>query len=722
MRKKCLYLFLSALLFASSGVSAWAYDAEVAVYGGETESYNDISTNKDTGASIDASDGGDASLGVQNDVGVNCSDEDMELAVGIEIIADNNGSAGANVGGSINVKAEEGLASTGIQANGDDGGTVAVQANGIQSESKNGYASGIEIYACDGSSESLSIGSDGISVTGSGAEGIVLNSEGSSVTVDVDGGINVKGTGDDATDTTGIRGTASDSGSLNVSVGGDVKTEGPNAAVIELEVLGGTTANVNIGGNIAGENTASDSAASGEKAGGLNLDASGSGTKIDARVGGNITVNGPVTSAVEIVANNGAAVDVVAEGTVSGGTESPIVFAGDPGKISLVIWKAQESKDGSLVKENVLKGDKLEQERNQNAEALEKSIHYIIKADPSQGIEFKNTKEKTYTAPDGTVMRYNTAKESEQVVLKLSIPPDYELKGVYKDLERTSILDKDADGNYYLLVPRGGGVYVNMQLVPIDVHINELLEKYANPEEQVEIDREALINRLKNSQNEMPAKLQTNNDDTSKALKEQFEALKSAQENPQNALTTQENLRNALTKQLEDTKKSLNEAMKARDNYQEKYKNATKAPARPETPSRAAALSKNNAIGDGYGGYIAQGGHVQINGGKSNVTFTLAAPTSGVLSSATQYANSVGGRLLHCVTTSSPGVSFKTATVNFTVTGVGANDPIAVYQLQGKNWVQVLVSSITDNHVTVNLTQHGPLAFVRINTVLNATH
>ncbi len=715
MRKKCLYLFLSALLFASSGVSAWAYDAEVTVYGGETENCNDISTNKDTGASVDASDGGDASLGVQNDVGVNCSDEDMELAVGIEIIADNNGSAGANVGGSINVKAEEGLASTGIQANGDDGGTVAVQANGIQSESKNGYASGIEIYACDGSSESLSIGSDGISVTGSGAEGIVLNSEGSSVTVDVDGGINVKGTGDDATDTTGIRGTASDSGSLNVSVGGDVKTEGPNAAVIELEVLGGTTANVNIGGNIAGENTASDSAASGEKAGGLNLDASGSGTKIDARVGGNITVDGPVTSAVEIVANNGAAVDVVAEGTVSGGTESPIVFAGDPGKISLVIWKAQESKDGSLVKENVLKADKLEQERNQNAEALEKSIHYIIKADPSQGIEFKNTKEMTYTAPDGTVMRYNTAKESEQVVLKLNIPSGYELKGVYKDLERTSILDKDADGNYYLLVPRGGGVYVNLSLAQYTDKYNKAMEDISNSNN----GPSGLSNQKEMQEQQL------------KSLQDQFEAFKAAQEKNlarlqiNNDDTSHQDLinqKNALTKQLEDTKKSLNEAVKARDRYEDKYKNATKGPARPETPSRAAALSKNNAIGDGYGGYIAQGGHVQINGGKSNVTFTLAAPASGVLSSAAKYADSVGGKLLHCVTTSSPGVSFKTATVNFTVTGVAANDPIAVYQLQGKDWVQVLVSSITDNHVTVNLTQHGPLAFVRINTVVNATH
>ena len=183
-----------------------------------------------------------------------------------------------------------------------------------------------------------------------------------------------------------------------------------------------------------------------------------------------------------------------------------------------------------------------------------------------------------------------------------------------------------------------------------------------------------------------------------------------------------DNNRARLTKQLEATNKSIAAAVSARDKYEEKYKNATAAPKRKETPSRAQTLSRNNAVSDGNGGYIAQGGHVQINGGKSNVTFTLAAPTSGVLSSANKYANSVDGTLLHCVTTSSPGVSFKTATVNFTVNGVYANDTIAVYQLQGKNWVQVMVSSVTDNHVTVSLTQHGPLAFVRVAAVATATH
>ena len=247
--------------------------------------------------------------------------------------------------------------------------------------------------------------------------------------------------------------------------------------------------------------------------------------------------------------------------------------------------------------------------------------------------------------------------------------------------------------------------------------LSDLQEKLKKQEEQAQADREKAerdkaelnqkIGDLSAVQKDLSSKL-TDLSNDNKALEQKKAEL--------------ENKKAQLTKQLEATNKSLSAAVTARDKYEEKYKNATAAPKRRETPSRAQALSKNNAVGDGNGGYIAQGGHVQINGGKSNVTFTLAEPTSGVLNSANKYADSVGGTLLHCVTTSSPGVSFKTATANFTVTGVYANDTIAVYQLQGKDWVQVMVSSVTDNHVTVNLTQHGPLAFVRVAAVATATH
>ncbi len=239
-----------------------------------------------------------------------------------------------------------------------------------------------------------------------------------------------------------------------------------------------------------------------------------------------------------------------------------------------------------------------------------------------------------------------------------------------------------------------------------DVTLSDLQEKLKKQEEQTQADRK----KAERQKAELNQKI----GDTQKELSSKLTALYNDNRALEQKKAELENKKAQLTKQLEATNKSLSAAVSARDKYEEKYKNATAAPKRKETPSRAQGLSKNNAVGNGNGGYVAQGGHVQINGGKSNVTFTLAAPTSGVLSSANKFANSVGGTLLHCVTTSSHGVSFKTATVNFTVTGVYANDTIAVYQLQGKNWVQVMVSSVTDNHVTVNLTQHGPLAFARV--------
>ena len=116
------------------------------------------------------------------------------------------------------------------------------------------------------------------------------------------------------------------------------------------------------------------------------------------------------------------------------------------------------------------------------------------------------------------------------------------------------------------------------------------------------------------AQNEQIKNLQAqnaNNESTIRTLQQQFEAFKQAQEKNNATLT---NEKNALSNQLANTQKSLNEAVKARDTYKDKYANATKGPARPETPSRAAQLSKNNAVGNGNGGYVAQGGHVQIIG------------------------------------------------------------------------------------------------------------
>ncbi len=143
----------------------------------------------------------------------------------------------------------------------------------------------------------------------------------------------------------------------------------------------------------------------------------------------------------------------------------------------------------------------------------------------------------------------------------------------------------------------------------------------------------------------------------------------------------------------------------------------TPSPAEP----RSAILKRNNAVAY-YGNTVAQGGHVEINGNKSNVTFVLNVPNSGIISSANQLAGSLGGVLINCVQTSSPGVAFSSAKCNFYCSGVNVGDNIAVYQQQNKGWVQLSVAEIRKDHVVVNMSGHGPLAFIRVPALATVTY
>ncbi len=140
----------------------------------------------------------------------------------------------------------------------------------------------------------------------------------------------------------------------------------------------------------------------------------------------------------------------------------------------------------------------------------------------------------------------------------------------------------------------------------------------------------------------------------------------------------------------------------------------------PATDVRTQMLIRNNAVTYGSN-TIAQGGHVEINGGKSNVTFLLSVPDSGTVASAGSLAAGLKGTLLNCVSVSSQ-VAFKTAKVNFYITGVTAGDNIAVYQNQGGKWVQLQTAEIRQDHVVVNMSTTGTVAFIRVPVLASATH
>lgn len=112
---------------------------------------------------------------------------------------------------------------------------------------------------------------------------------------------------------------------------------------------------------------------------------------------------------------------------------------------------------------------------------------------------------------------------------------------------------------------------------------------------------------------------------------------------------------------------------------------------------------------------MGQGGHVVINGAPSNVTFFLLKPTKEAAALAKSQAAALGGKVLNVVTTTSQVVGkFSTARVNFYAKGVKAGQLIKVYQLVNGAWVELTVAEIRKDHVVVDLTSHGTLAFIEV--------
>lgn len=113
---------------------------------------------------------------------------------------------------------------------------------------------------------------------------------------------------------------------------------------------------------------------------------------------------------------------------------------------------------------------------------------------------------------------------------------------------------------------------------------------------------------------------------------------------------------------------------------------------------------------------VSQGGHVIINGAPSNQTFSVLKPADGVVGSAKNYASTLGGKVLN-VAKINASVGFNTATVNFYMPGVAAESNVKVVQLtDAKNgqWSEVSVAEVRADHVVVDLTSLGTIAFIEV--------
>lgn len=152
---------------------------------------------------------------------------------------------------------------------------------------------------------------------------------------------------------------------------------------------------------------------------------------------------------------------VIIDGTLSGGDYSVVLknetSIGEEG-LMLTVWEITPNKDDALViREELPETGNKEPIYKQDREA-EKNIQYIIKMDqPAAGGTL---------ALDGTTQYegFEVAKAGTKVILKVTVAEGYELTGAFNGKGEKTALLKDSDGNYYIEVPDGGGVYLTAEL------------------------------------------------------------------------------------------------------------------------------------------------------------------------------------------------------------------------------------------------------------------
>ena len=369
--------------------------------------------------------------------------------------------------GTVNVEGEEGKNATAVDVTAHSNSQAAVTIDGDVNLTGTGEESDDEYAITDivaitedaytNASASVEVSGD-VTVTTSGdtafAGGIQEMSWGSGtdMSVTVEGDLTAVSEDSRArgmtvsicdSDTTGV-----------VEVGGDVTAEGKLWTIgIQADTLNGGEANVVVEGNV--------NAVSSEDEGIGILTQNPDGV-IHVQVQGD--VYGSTTGLV--LGNYGEAVtDVLIEGTLSGGSE-PIHLAGIADlaeDMTVTAWKIVPNQDQCIVgynaDEEFMTPEQIEECKNAAA-ALESNILYIIKlSQPGEGgtVSLTGT-----TASHG----FDTAKEGETVTLQAALLNGYKVAGAYNG--GTALTMQDAAGNYYIVVPKGGGVDLSVVLEKIE--------------------------------------------------------------------------------------------------------------------------------------------------------------------------------------------------------------------------------------------------------------
>ena len=370
----------------------------------------------------------------------------------------------------VHVTGDAVASSKGLQEEGfDETSTHAINAiaenGGVVSVTVDGKASAVSteptlvaqaVFAEALNDPEFNIDGSRLDVTvGGGAEGqvyILAENNGSSAKVDIkDGGV---------TSVSGPDGAVfalSHAGDVQLSVVGNINAE--DSGTLPGEAIGVTlvtqeegTLSAALEGDITAlvTNEAEDSSATGL------LVTNESGT-LEVTVIGDITASGSEENiGIDIQAAPGRKTDILVDGTVTASDAAVVLVSPETQigeNVTLTVWELVPDENGAVIsRAEEGKYGKLVED-----EAAEKAVQYIIRIRHGQ---------QDIISTEGTASYkdYAVAHEGDTVTLKLNIPAGCEITGAYADEDQQVLLSKDANGNYFLTVPRGGAVELSVTM------------------------------------------------------------------------------------------------------------------------------------------------------------------------------------------------------------------------------------------------------------------
>ncbi len=377
----------------------------------------------------------------KNDITVDGDIDAETYGVSANVIDDSNGSNTVTVSGNVTAKQGDGIS---VINNGNSDARTSVSVEGDVA----GNSSGVRIQTQKGITD--------VTVNGDVESGGIFGGINAGVYEGGDLSVNVSG---DVTSTSQYGGAAvavgngssypaRNGGTANITTG-NVKG---NVGVSSITDKGGRT-DITVNGNVESDWV------------GLNIyNMNNSTTKI--AVDGDVTSN----TGCGIWANADGGAEVIIDGTLKG-QRAAIDLTENSRDVKLTVWKIEPGDEGNIA----MKEGPGEAPEQFPYEEFEKTIQYMIKLQqPREGDILRVTDENgnPLSTIEGLGRTYEYAYEGDKVLLKVDVPVGYELTGAFNNDGGAVPLLQNADGNYYIQVPRGGGVLLSVTLDLATVHEN----------------------------------------------------------------------------------------------------------------------------------------------------------------------------------------------------------------------------------------------------------